>query len=105
MYLVSNEHTVGAYKTPTLRNLGATAPYGHDGRFSDLAELVDFYSELPGDASIGHREETLMPLKLSPAEKRDLIAFLDSLNADPKSWQHAGPAARHGDAASSKPGE
>ncbi|MCH2102191.1 MAG: c-type cytochrome, partial [Planctomycetes bacterium] len=105
MYIVSNEHTVGAYKTPTLRNLGATAPYGHDGRFSNLEDVIDFYSDLPGDASIGHREETLMPLKLSPEEKRDLIAFLNSLNANPISWQQATPGAAKRSTPGTKRGE
>ena len=35
----------GAFKVPTLRHLMLTAPYGHDGRFETLAEVVRHYSE------------------------------------------------------------
>ena len=36
---------VGAYKAPTLRNIAFTAPYMHDGRFTTLDEVINFYSE------------------------------------------------------------
>lgn len=33
----------GAFKTPTLRNVGLTAPYFHDGSATTLGEVIDFY--------------------------------------------------------------
>lgn len=33
----------GAFKTPTLRNVGLTAPYMHNGGFKDLREVIEFY--------------------------------------------------------------
>lgn len=33
----------GAFKVPTLRNVGKTAPYMHNGRFARLRDVVDFY--------------------------------------------------------------
>lgn len=33
----------GAFRTPPLRNLLASAPYGHNGRFATLEEVVDFH--------------------------------------------------------------
>jgi cytochrome c peroxidase len=33
----------GAFKVPTLRNVGVTAPYFHNGKFQTLRELVGFY--------------------------------------------------------------
>ncbi len=80
LYLALDAHVDGTWKTPTLRNVGNTAPYMHDGRFQTLREVVDFYSELPGMATFGHREETLQPAHFSEREKTDLIAFLRSLN-------------------------
>ena len=35
----------GKFKVPSLRNIGLTAPYMHDGRFKTLREVVDFYSD------------------------------------------------------------
>ena len=34
----------GAFKVPTLRNVGKTAPYGHNGVFMTLKEIVRFYN-------------------------------------------------------------
>lgn len=34
----------GEFKAPTLRNIALTAPYMHDGRFTTLDEVIDFYS-------------------------------------------------------------
>ncbi len=83
LYMFYNEHTFGAYKTPSLRNVSRTAPYGHDGRFAGLREVLEFYSELPGLPPIGHREETLLPLLLEEQELLDLIEFLNSLEGQP----------------------
>jgi len=37
-------HVDGAFKTPTLRNIGLTAPYMHNGGFKDLREVIRFYN-------------------------------------------------------------
>jgi cytochrome c peroxidase len=79
LYMFYNEHTYGAYKTPSLRNVSRTAPYTHDGRFADLQQMMEFYSKLPGEPLVGHREETLLPLNFSQQEITDLISFLTSL--------------------------
>ncbi|MFH1936440.1 MAG: cytochrome c peroxidase, partial [Bacteroidota bacterium] len=42
--ITGNPSDIGAYKAPTLRNLLFTAPYMHDGRFSTIDEVLDFYS-------------------------------------------------------------
>jgi cytochrome c peroxidase len=55
----------------------------HDGRFATLRDVLDFYSDLPGEPAHGHREETLVPLNLSESEKNDLEAFLRSLTGAP----------------------
>ncbi|MDP6963320.1 MAG: cytochrome c peroxidase [Planctomycetota bacterium] len=81
LYMISNEHTVGAVKTPSLRDVESTAPYMHDGRFGTLEEVVRFYSLLPGFPALGHREETLTRLLLSDDESVDLVAFLKSLSS------------------------
>ena len=88
-YLFYDHHTYGAYKTPSLRDVGRTAPYMHDGRFATLEEVLDHYSELPGAPPVGHREETLIPLRFNSQEKADLAAFLRSLNGArvPKRWR------------------
>lgn len=82
-YLFYDSHTYGAYKTPTLRNLGRTAPYMHDGRFETIEEAVFFYQQLPGQPPIGHREETLTRPRMTLQERKDLAAFLRTLDSPP----------------------
>ncbi len=36
---------VGAYKTPTLRNIMLTAPYMHDGRFANIEAVLQHYAQ------------------------------------------------------------
>ena len=68
----------GAFKTPTLREIGRTAPYMHDGSLLTLGDVVDYYDR-GGNVNEGLDAE-LRPLKLSMSEKESLVAFLLSLN-------------------------
>ena len=77
-FLVTGEHTLQrAYKVPSLRNVAERAPYMHAGQFSTLAEVLDHYNRAPA-APAGHSE--LKPLRLKPAELRQLEAFLRTLS-------------------------
>jgi len=42
--VTNNSSDIGAYKATTLRNIQYTGPYMHDGRFTSLDEVIDFYS-------------------------------------------------------------
>ena len=68
----------GAFKTPTLREVTRTAPYMHDGSVATLPEVIDYYD------GGGHKNPTLdrrmRRLNLSSSDKKDLLAFLQSLN-------------------------
>jgi cytochrome c peroxidase len=72
---------VGGFKTPTLRNLKDTAPYGHDGRFPSLDSILQHYNHLAVPPAVGRIEESLVPLKFSAGELKDLEAFMLSLNS------------------------
>ena len=78
-YLVVKLNNLGEFKTPTLRNIATSAPYMHNGSFPELRDVLQFYNKLPGEAEIGHREETLVPLEFSEREKEDLAEFLKTL--------------------------
>jgi cytochrome c peroxidase len=64
-------------RVPTLRNLVATAPYLHDGRFATLDAVLDHYEELAADARADVR---LQRPPLTSAERAELRAFLESLS-------------------------
>ena len=72
---------VGAFKTPSLRNVEERAPYTHDGRFSNLKDLLTHYKDLDPEAGIGHLEETLLEISLNEKDLEDLEAFLRSLTS------------------------
>ena len=82
-YVTTRDSNLGEFKTPTLRNIARTAPYMHDGRFKTLEEVVEFYSTLPDQPALGHREESLQPLGLRQDEIKDLVAFLKTLTGMP----------------------
>jgi cytochrome c peroxidase len=65
---------IGAFKTPSLRNVASTAPYFHDGSIATLEQAVDLELYSRGDAS-------RYPIVLTVAEKSDLVAFLQALTS------------------------
>lgn len=74
----SGFEVLGAFRTPSLRNLENTQPYMHKGQLFTLAEVIEHYNEAP-PAMIGHNEAK--PLGLSTTERRQLEAFLETLAA------------------------
>ena len=73
-----NPRDRGAFKTPTLREVGRTAPYMHDGSVTNLADVVDYYDR--GGNQNPQLDTQLRPLRLDPDEKRALVAFLRALS-------------------------
>jgi cytochrome c peroxidase len=65
-----------AVRVPTLRNLPATAPYMHDGRFATLDQVLDHYETLAADPAADTR---LQRRSLTTGERADLREFLGSL--------------------------
>lgn len=63
-----------AFRTPPLRNVSRTAPYGHDGSFATLEAVVDLH----------------LPSSVKSDERAALLAFLNALVAgDPPSpWNN-----------------
>jgi cytochrome c peroxidase len=60
----------GGFNTPQMRDLRNTAPYMHNGVFTTLEQVVDFYDT---NAITGG------PLRLTGAEKAALVAYLKTL--------------------------
>ena len=72
------------FKAPSLRSVGLTGPYMHDGRFDTLAQVVDFYDRgiQDGPALDDRLRQNSGPrrLNLSAADRAALVAFLMTLN-------------------------
>ena len=76
----------GKFKSPTLRNIEFTAPYMHDGRYTTLEEVVEFYSSgLEKSATVDPLMKNLNTggVQLNTEEKAALVAFLRTLS-DPE---------------------
>jgi len=76
-----------AFRTPTLRNLGMTAPYMHNGVFQTLEEVMEFYEDHSlGEGNINPNvsdmelDKELSKLQLGDQEIASILAFLNTLN-------------------------
>ncbi|HJQ25850.1 MAG TPA: cytochrome c peroxidase [Blastocatellia bacterium] len=78
--VTGNALDIGAFRTPSLRNVELTAPYFHDGSAATLADVVKFY--VKGGNENAFRDWQLEPVDLSEDEQRDLVEFLKALTSD-----------------------
>lgn len=74
----------GAFKAPSLRNVGVRPRFMHDGRFTSLAQVVDFYDAgvQPNpdlDARLRNPDGSPRRLNLTAAQKAALVAFMGTL--------------------------
>lgn len=74
----------GAFKSPSLRNVGVRPRFMHDGRFTTLEQVVEFYnSGVQPNPNLDPRmrgvDGSPRRLNLSPAQKAALVAFMHTL--------------------------
>jgi len=86
-HVTKDTKDMGAFKTPSLREISRTAPYMHDGRFPTLMDVVNFYNQ--GGIKNPFQDPLIIPLDLTENEKRDLVEFLRNLNGE--GWQGITP--------------
>jgi cytochrome c peroxidase len=83
--VVKNSDYDGMFRVPTLRNVGLTPPYMHNGIFKTLREVVLFYSTRDigpwPEPEVKHGVNTaeLGNLGLTQQEIDDLVAFMHTL--------------------------
>ncbi|MCI0423809.1 MAG: cytochrome-c peroxidase [Acidobacteria bacterium] len=75
--VTERDSDLGAFKTPTLREVSRTAPYMHDGSLPTLEDVVEHYNR--GGNRNPHLDPDIQPLNLTMKEKNALISFLKSL--------------------------
>lgn len=74
----------GLFKVPSLRNIALKAPYMHDGRFTNLAQVVAFYSSgIVNNPNLSPPligpGGTPLRLNLTTTQQAALVAFLNTL--------------------------
>jgi cytochrome c peroxidase len=70
-----------AFKTPGLREIGRSAPYMHDGSLATLADVIRHYESGVVERPTLSKDLT-RKLRLTQAERADLIAFLGTLTSE-----------------------
>jgi cytochrome c peroxidase len=78
----SNQKYVGAFKTPTLRNVTERPPYMHAGQFATVHEVLEFYRSRAQNPELGHGD-------LTDKEMKTLEAFLHTLSSPIASFDAA----------------
>jgi cytochrome c peroxidase len=76
---------LGAFKTPTLRNVAVTPPYMHDGSLATLKDVMTHYN----NGGVTKKEDPvndflssgIRPLDLTDAEVEDLVSFMEALTS------------------------
>ncbi len=79
------QELVGAFKTPSLRNVGDTAPYMHAGQFSSLTEVIAHYNKPKPPVYFRDQHPfrphfDILPLGMNDEELKDLEFFLRTLS-------------------------
>ncbi len=81
--ILENLDDLYKFKVPSLRNIEKTYPYMHDGRFSTLEVVLDFYdSGMVDNGNVDDeflREDGTYGITLTEYEKESIIAFLKTL--------------------------
>ncbi len=80
---------LGKFKVPTLRDVARRGPYMHDGSEKTLSDVLDVYKK--GGLPNPHLDTRLTPFYLDEETRRDVLAFLDSLNGE--GWEKIKPPA------------
>lgn len=71
---------IGAFKTPSLRDVELTAPYMHNGSIKTLIDVVRFYNK--GGEANSHLDPEMKPLGFTTGEMNNLVEFLRALTSD-----------------------
>jgi len=70
-----------AFKTPTLRSVAERPPYMHNGSTATLADTVRHYER--GGIDRPSRSPLMTAIQLNDQERRDLVAFMETLSGPP----------------------
>ncbi len=90
--VTKQENDIGAFKTPTLRNVGITGPYMHDGSLATLWDVMDHYNK--GGVPNPYLDGGMQRLGLTESEIDDLVAFLFTLTDEKFAKQNTRELAR-----------
>jgi cytochrome c peroxidase len=76
------DEDTGKLKTPSLRDVMKTGPWMHDGSETEVKKIISKYLNGPDS-----NDPLLKAVKLSPRDKKDLLAFLHAISAAPLEFE------------------
>jgi cytochrome c peroxidase len=79
----NNLNNAGQFRTPTLRNVELRGAYFHNGNFTTLRQVVEFYNR-GGDFDAPNKDPNVRPRALGNGQLNDLVAFLSRPLTDPR---------------------
>jgi cytochrome c peroxidase len=87
-YVVTKKNEdIGAFKTPTLRDLAKRGPYMHDGSLATLRDVVLHYDK--GGNPNPWLDKDIVKLNLTKEEVDALVALMEAMNGE--GWQDTAP--------------
>ena len=81
--VTNNPNNSSQFRVPNLRNVELRGAYFHNGRFTTLREVVDFYAR-GGDFDAPNKDPEVRPRNLSNQQRNDLAAFMSRPLTDPR---------------------
>ena len=75
---------LSSFRTPGLRNVELRGPFMHNGRFSTLEDVIEFYNRGGDFDAPNINRNVIRPMELSAADKASLLAFLKRPLTDPR---------------------
>ena len=84
-----NDADLGAFKTPSVRDVEHNGPYMHDGSLATLEQVVDHYDK--GGTANPALDPDMKKLNLTAQEKSDVVAFMKALSGETKKLEELLP--------------
>jgi cytochrome c peroxidase len=75
---------LASFRTPGLRNVELRGPFMHNGRFSALEDVIEFYNRGGDFDAPNINRNVIRPMELSAADKASLLAFMKRPLTDPR---------------------
>lgn len=81
--VTNNQNNAAQFRTPNLPNVELRGAYFHNGNFTTLQQVVDFYNR-GGDFNAPNKDNNVRPRNFSAGQRNDLVAFMSRPLTDPR---------------------
>jgi cytochrome c peroxidase len=83
--VTGNPGDAGRFKTPSLRNVGLSETFMHNGQLTSLEQVIDFYLGINGQVQFPQNQDpAVRAVNIPPPARADIVAFLRDGLTDPR---------------------